>query len=86
MSGTDDLSFVAFPSILPPDTAQSGHSESSAVTLAIRSPVESDEVLVDVTSMPVNEKDPLSVADNGFRSRVSNRVRTGDLRNHNPAL
>jgi hypothetical protein len=32
-----------------------------------------------------NEKDPLSVADNGSLSRVSNRVRTGDLRNHNPA-
>ena len=39
---------------------------------------------VDVTSMPVNEKDPLSVADSGSLSRVSNRVRTGDLRNHNP--
>ena len=74
------------PQTFPPATAQSGYSESSAVTLAFRSPKECDNEAVDVTSMPVNEKDPVSVADNGSQSRVSNRVRTGDLRNHNPAL
>jgi len=72
------------PEKFAPGTAQRVHSESSAVTLAFRSTDESDNEPVDVTSMPVNEKDPLSVADSGSLSRVSNRVRTGDLRNHNP--
>ena len=46
----------------------------------------SDDEPIDVTSIPVNEKSPLSVADNGPFSRVSNGIRTRDLRNHNPAL
>lgn len=33
-----------------------------------------------------NEKDPVSLSDNGSLMRVSNGIRTRDLRNHNPAL
>ena len=85
-TGTEGDATKKFPPLFPPGIAQSGRSESSGVTLAFRSAEECDDNPIDVTSMPDNEKDPLSDADDGSSLRVSNRVRTGDLRNHNPAL
>jgi len=65
LSGTDNRSEKGASRKLPPGTAQSGYSESSAVSLAFRSTEDSEDEPIDVTSMPVNEKDPLSVADIG---------------------
>ncbi|MDA0810008.1 MAG: tyrosine-type recombinase/integrase, partial [Planctomycetota bacterium] len=41
-TGTDGDTTKKFPPMFPPGTAQSGHSESSAVTLAFRSAEDSD--------------------------------------------
>ena len=90
LTGTDDRSEKGAsrkrPPMLPPSTAQSGHSESSSVVLELRSIEDPDSESIDVNCPNTNEKGPLSTIDNGPLLRVSNRVRTGDLRNHNPAL
>jgi hypothetical protein len=85
-TGTDGKAEEKFAPRFAPGTAQSGHSESSAVTLAIRSPEDSDGESEEGNSTKINEKGPLSAIDKGPFQGVSNRVRTGDLRNHNPAL
>ncbi len=85
-TGTDGDTTKKFPPMFPPGTAQSGHSESSAVTLAFRSAEDSDYESTDSNCTNTNEKGPLSAIDNGPLLRVSNGIRTRDLRNHNPAL
>ena len=86
MTGTDGQDDPILPPILPPGIAQSVHSESSAVTLAFRSAEDSDYESTDSNCTNTNEKGPLSAIDNGPLLRVSNGIRTRDLRNHNPAL
>ena len=83
-TGTDGDTTKKFPPMFPPGTAQSGHSESSAVTLAFRSAEDSDYESTDSNCTNTNEKGPLSAIDNGPLLRVSNGIRTRDLRNHNP--
>jgi len=87
VTGTDDQKGgVQLAQWLATDSAPMCISGAKPVTLGKITEAPAGPMLQSKTGQKHNEKGPLSTIDNGPCSRVSNRVRTGDLRNHNPAL
>ena len=86
-TGTDgEKGKVQLAPMLATNSVPGGISRAKRVILGKMAGATIRQISQSETGQKHNEKGPLSTIDNGPCSRVSNRVRTGDLRNHNPAL
>ena len=87
-TGTDDQQngFRKLAPMLAKNSVPMCISGSKPVTLGKLAEAAADDSEQSGNGQKPNEKGPLSTIDKGPFQGVSNRVRTGDLRNHNPAL